>query len=57
MGLDDKLRNKAEDVQGRGQETADRATGDKELEAEGQVDQNKADRKDTGEKVNDAFRK
>jgi uncharacterized protein YjbJ (UPF0337 family) len=56
LGLDDKLKNKAEDLQGQGKETVGKATDDEELEAEGKVDQSKADLKDAGEKVKDAFR-
>jgi uncharacterized protein YjbJ (UPF0337 family) len=56
LGLDDKLKNKAEDLQGQGKETVGKATDDEELEAEGKVDQSKADLKDADEKVKDAFR-
>lgn len=55
MGLDDKLQNSAEDVQGRAKEKIGDATGDEEMQAEGQTDQTKANLKQAGEKVKDAF--
>lgn len=57
MGLDDKIRNKVEDVSGKGKEATGRATGDRDLEAEGKGDQAKSDLKQAGEKVKDAFKK
>jgi uncharacterized protein YjbJ (UPF0337 family) len=57
MGNDDKLRNKGENVKGKAKESWGRATNDKELEAEGKVDQSKSDLRQAGEKVKDAFRK
>ncbi len=56
MGLDDKMKNKAEEVQGQGKETVGSATDDKDLQAEGQTDQSKANLKQAGEKVKDAFK-
>ena len=35
MGLDDKLKNAAQDLQGKGKEAAGKATDDERLEAEG----------------------
>ncbi len=55
MGLDDKLKNTAEDVTGQGKEAAGEATGNRDMEAEGKTDQAKADVKQAGEKVKDAF--
>jgi uncharacterized protein YjbJ (UPF0337 family) len=55
MGLTDKIKNAAEDAKGQGKEAAGKATNDEQLEAEGQVDQSKADLKNAGEKVKDAF--
>jgi uncharacterized protein YjbJ (UPF0337 family) len=52
----DKARNKAEEVKGKGKEAAGRATGDPELEAEGNVDQATGNLKQAGEKVKDAFK-
>jgi uncharacterized protein YjbJ (UPF0337 family) len=42
---------------GKGKEAAGQATGDDRLEAEGRGDQVKADLKQAGEKVKDAFKK
>jgi len=57
MGIDDKLKNTAEDLQGKGKEKTGEATGDRDLQAEGQTDQSKANLKQAGEKVKDAFKK
>ena len=56
MGDSDKLQNKVEDVTGKVKEGVGRATDDRSLENEGKADQVKADLKDAGEKVKDAFR-
>jgi uncharacterized protein YjbJ (UPF0337 family) len=56
MGLKDKAENTAENLKGKSKESAGRATGDRDLEAEGQVDQSKSDLKQAGEKVKDAFK-
>ena len=39
MGLKDKAENKVEDLKGQGKESAGKATGDEQLEAEGKGDQ------------------
>jgi uncharacterized protein YjbJ (UPF0337 family) len=57
MGLGDKIDNAAEKLGGKGKEAAGQATGDDRLEAEGRGDQVKADLKQAGEKVKDAFKK
>ena len=57
MGLDDKIDNTAEKLGGKGKEAAGEASGDESLKAEGKGDQVKADLKQAGEKVKDAFRK
>jgi uncharacterized protein YjbJ (UPF0337 family) len=57
MGLDDKIDNAAEKLGGKGKEAAGAATGDDRLKAEGKADQSKADLKQAGEKVKDAFKK
>ena len=57
MGLDDKIENTAEKLGGKGKEAAGEATNDPGLKAEGQADQSKADVKQAGEKVKDAFKK
>lgn len=56
MGLDDKISNAAEKAAGKVKEATGRATGDADTEAEGRADQSKADLKDAGEKVKDAFK-
>ena len=57
MGTDDKMDHKMEEFGGRAKETVGRATGDEELEAQGDRDQTKSNLKQAGEKVKDAFRK
>ncbi len=54
MGLDDKIRNSAQDVKGTAKENIGRATDDEELEAKGVADQTKAKFKKAGENVKDA---
>ena len=56
MGADDKLGNKAEELKGKGKETAGDATGDEQVQAEGQTDQAKGNVKQAGEKVKDVFK-
>ncbi len=56
MGLDDKIANAAEKAAGKVKEATGRASDDERLEAEGRADQSKADIKDAGEKVKDAFK-
>jgi uncharacterized protein YjbJ (UPF0337 family) len=56
MGLDDKIENAGEKVGGQAKEAAGKATDDKRLEAEGKGDQVKADLKQAGEKIKDAFK-
>jgi uncharacterized protein YjbJ (UPF0337 family) len=57
MGADDKIKNKAEELAGKGKEQVGRATGDEQLQAEGRVDQDKSDLKQAGEKVKDVFKR
>ena len=60
MAVDDSARNKtrnaAQKVKGQVKEAAGRATGDQRLEAEGRADKTRANLKQAGEKVKDAFR-
>jgi uncharacterized protein YjbJ (UPF0337 family) len=56
MGLGDKISNAGDDAKGKAKETVGGATGDDELERQGKGDQAKADLKDAGEKVKDAFK-
>ncbi|GAB3536052.1 CsbD family protein [Arthrobacter tecti] len=57
MGLDDKIKNAAEKVAGKVKEGHGDATGNEDLKAEGQRDQSKANLKNAGENVKDAFKK
>ena len=57
MGLDDKIDNTADELTGKAKEVP--RQGDRRrvrLEAEGRTDQAKADLKQAGEKVKDAFK-
>lgn len=54
MGLDDKIANKGQDLGGKVKEGAGKATGDRDLEAEGKGDQAAAGIKQAGEKIKDA---
>lgn len=56
MGLDDRIENAAEDAKGKVKEGVGHATGDHSLEAEGHVDQAKADLKNTGEDIKDSLK-
>ena len=56
MGNDDKIANKGEGMLGKAKETLGDATDDRDLQAEGKKDQSKADLKQAGEKVKDAFK-
>ncbi|WP_029067840.1 CsbD family protein [Jonesia quinghaiensis] len=56
MGLGDKISNKAEELKGKGKEAYGDATDNERLEAEGKADQAKANTKQAGENVKDAFR-
>jgi uncharacterized protein YjbJ (UPF0337 family) len=57
MGWDDKLTNKADEAKGTAKEQVGKATGDEEMEREGQTDQGVSNLKQAGEKVKDAFKK
>ena len=52
----DKLSNKVEELGGKGKEHVGRATGDRDLEAEGHGDQASGNLKQAGEKVKDVFK-
>jgi uncharacterized protein YjbJ (UPF0337 family) len=56
MGDDDKMRNKADDVMGQAKEKVGDATDNESLENEGKSDQTKANLKQAGEHVKDAFK-
>ncbi|WP_139346635.1 CsbD family protein [Sinomonas mesophila] len=56
MGMDDKIRNKAEELSGKAKERLGEATDDERLEAEGQAEQTKAGLKQAGEHLKDAVK-
>jgi uncharacterized protein YjbJ (UPF0337 family) len=56
MSGSDKIDNAAQDVAGKAKEAVGKLTDDEKLEAEGKSDQVKADIKQAGEKVKDAFK-
>ncbi len=56
MSNEDKAKNKGEGVLGKAKEKLGSATDDQSLENEGKKDQSKADLKQAGEKVKDAFK-
>ncbi len=55
MGFADKVGN-AEDLAGKAKEAAGKVSDNERLEAEGRADQSKADLKQAGENVKDAFK-
>jgi len=57
MATEDKEAHKATEIKGNIKEGVGRATGDDELEAEGQADQAKGNIKQAGDKIKDAFKK
>lgn len=56
MSAMDKMKNKAEELAGQGKEAAGKATGNRDLEAEGHADQAAGNAKQAGEKVKDIFK-
>jgi uncharacterized protein YjbJ (UPF0337 family) len=56
MSNEDKLNNKVEEVVGKVKDRVGGATGDRDLQAEGQADQSRSNLKQAGEKVKDAFK-
>lgn len=57
MGMADKAKNTAEGLAGKAKEAMGDATDDEQAKAEGKNDQSKADLKQAGENVKDAFKK
>jgi len=56
VGIIDKAKNAGKDAKGKSKEAAGKSTDNDRLEAEGKADQSKADVKNAGEKVKDAFK-
>jgi uncharacterized protein YjbJ (UPF0337 family) len=56
MGLDDKIKNAAQDASGKVKEAVGDHKNDEDLKADGQKDQTKASVKKTGEDIKDAFK-
>jgi uncharacterized protein YjbJ (UPF0337 family) len=56
MGFEDKTKNKIDEIGGKVKEAIGKVTGDDSTENEGKSDQVKANLKDAGEKVKDAFK-
>ena len=56
MGTDDKMDNKADEVIGKVKDRVGGATGDRDLQAEGQAQKSKGNLKQAGEKIKDAFK-
>jgi uncharacterized protein YjbJ (UPF0337 family) len=57
MGTDDKMKHSAESGLGKAKEKLGEGTDDESLQAEGKRDQSKADLKQAGDKVKDAFKR
>ena len=56
MSGTDKAKNTAQDLKGKAKEKTGQLTDDERLEAEGRAEQSKADLKQAGENVKDAFK-
>jgi len=52
----DKVKNKAEELGGKGKEAVGDATDNRDLQAEGRADQTSGNLKQAGEKVKDVFK-
>jgi len=57
MGIDDKVKNAAQEAKGKVKEGYGDLTNDPELQAEGKADQAAANVKQAGEDIKDAFKK
>ena len=56
MGLDDKIKNKTQEMTGSAKEKVGDWTDDEQLQAEGKKDEAAGNLKQAGEKVKDAFK-
>ena len=57
MGMDDKIKNAAQNLKGKAEEAIGKITGDDKKVAEGKTDQAAAKAKNLGEDVKDTFQK
>ena len=57
MSMSDKAQHKAEGAMGKVKEATGKATDDESMEAEGRAEQSRADVKQAGDKVKDAFKR
>lgn len=56
MNMEDKIKNAAQDAKGKVNEAVGDARGNEQQRQEGKADQTKADLKNAGENVKDAFK-
>ncbi|RJK93403.1 CsbD family protein [Vallicoccus soli] len=56
MSGEDKTQNKVDEIQGRAKQQVGSVTGDEDLQREGKADESKANLKQAGEKLKDAFK-
>ncbi len=56
MSGTDKMKNKVEEVKGKGKEHVGESTNDESMANEGRADQSKSNMKQAGENVKDAFK-
>ncbi len=56
MSAMDKIKDKAQELEGKGKQTVGDATGDRDLQAEGVKDEKAGQLKGVGEKVKDVFK-
>ena len=57
MSFADKVKNQIQSLSGKAKQRAGGATGDRDLQAQGDAEQAKGDLKQAGEKVKDAFKR
>jgi uncharacterized protein YjbJ (UPF0337 family) len=57
MSFAKKITNKAQELRGRVKRNTGEVTGDRSLQAKGNADEVKADLRQAGEKIKDAFRR
>lgn len=56
MSMSDKAQHKVEGAMGKAKEATGKATDDESMEQEGRAEQSRADLKQAGDKVKDAFK-